>query len=182
MSLCVPAMAHRPQAAQLPVRCQVVTHRKCPARRRKKDHGRAEALLIAAWSYAAQQKASPPAARVQPEILTTPPEPEDGGEDPVQALAELGEPSGMGEQLMKVLVDMCNELPAEQPSERRLRQVSENGNVSMQSPAEAGEEAGMNDVEFAAWKQAVRKRMIDSFDPSKRELVAAVLNAYEGGW
>ena len=149
----------------------------CSARRRKKDHGRAEALLIAAWSANMRQ---------QP-LAATSKSPK-GVSDAVQMPVQEDSISSAAEQCLTVLADMCAEAARKpgagaQDSDQHAALEPDPSSTSRQSQAavEAGTIAAPLDPdEFAAWKEAVKQQMIDSVAPSQRERVAAVLNAYKG--
>ncbi len=151
----------------------------CFARRRKKDHGRAEALLIAAWSANMRQ---------QPLAVTS----KSAGDasDAVQMPAQEDSISSAAEQCLTILADMCAEaakkpVAGAQHSDQHAGLEPDPTSTSRQSEEGVGAEADMSAApmdpdEFAAWKEAVKQQMIDSVAPSQRERVAAVLNAYKG--
>ncbi len=139
--------------------------------RRKKDHGRAEALLIAAWSANMRQK---------PQTITS----ESGVEDTVQLPVQEESVGSAAEQCLTALVDACNgaaqkPLAVEHASEQHAAGMVDPSSSSRQSQTVAEAEADLDPAEFAAWKEAVKQQMIDSVAPSHRERVAAVLKVYQ---
>ena len=144
--------------------------------RRKKDHGRAEALLIAAWSANMRQR---------PPTVTS--VSSDGVEDAIQLPAQEARVTSAAEQCLNVIVEMCAETVKKPAagSEQQSPSVTDPGPSSVQSRKDADVDTDtaatpLDPTEFAAWKEAVKQRMVESVAPSQRERVAAVLNAYPG--